>query len=120
MIAFSLIPNFQVRLPAGNDNTSLVNLIIHIRNTLDCVTEYNLSSLSILPDTVEINNLINDLQQVSTSAANNNPILQLLASGNQNIVGQIIISLSQIFNQMNIESLENAVSGKYYSILNHQ
>ncbi len=109
MIAFSSVSNFQIRLPAGNDNTSLINLIVHIRDIYDCVTEYNLSSPIVVPDTAAINSLIEDLQ-VSTSATNNNPIVQLLASGNQNDVGQVITSLSQVFNTMNTQSLNKAVS----------
>src|SRR5215813_13256840 len=104
MIAFSSTSNFQIRLPAGNDNTSLVNLVIHIRDIYDCVAEYNLSSPIVVPDTAGINNLIENLQ-ISTSATNNNPIVQLLAGGNQNDVGQVITSLSQVFNQMNTENL---------------
>ncbi len=111
IIAFTSISNIDIRLPAGNDNSSLVNLIVYIRDTLDCTTKYNMTSVNVVPDTVGINDLIDDLQ-VSTTAANNNPIAQILAGGNQNIVGQVIISLSQIFNKMNTESLEKAVSSK--------
>jgi len=50
--------------------------------------------------------------QSSSNAINNNPIVRLLASGNQNTVGQILTSLSQQFNQMNNQSLDKAVSGK--------
>jgi hypothetical protein len=114
MIGFSSMSNFDVQLPAGDDNTSTVNLIVHIRDTLECVAEYNMSSVSVIPDTAGINNLINNLQ-VSTSAVNNNPIVQLLAGGNQNTVGQIITSLSQVFNKMNTQNLENAVSSNKYS-----
>jgi len=114
MIGFSSMSNFDVQLPAGDDNTSMVNLIVHIRDTLECVAEYNMSSVSVIPDTAGINNLINNLQ-VSTNAANNNPIVQLLAGGNQNTVGQIITSLSQVFNKMNTQNLENAVSSNKYS-----
>ena len=42
----------------------------------------------------------------------NNPIVQLLASGNQNTVGQVISSLSQEFNKKNTETMTNAVSSK--------
>jgi hypothetical protein len=111
MIGFSSISTFDVQLPAGDDNSSMVNLIVHIRDTFECITEYNMSSVSVIPDTTVINNLINNLQ-VSTSAANNNPIVQLLASGNQNTVGQVITSLSQVFNKMNTQSIQNAVSSK--------
>ncbi len=102
---------FQVRLPAGDDRTSLLHLIVQIRDTLDCITEYNMSSLTVLPDSVGINDLINDIQS-SSGGITTNPIVQLLASGNQNIVGQMISSLSQQFNKMNQESLNEAVLGK--------
>jgi hypothetical protein len=117
MIAFTSVSNFQVRLPAGNDNSSLVNLIIYIRDTLDCFAEYNISSPSVVPDTTAINDLIDNLKG-SASVINSNPIVQLLAGGNQNTIGQVIISISQVFNQMNIESLQNTVSSKDHSALN--
>jgi len=111
IIAFSPVPTFQVRLPAGDNQTSLLNLIINIQDTLACITVYNISSVSVTPDTVGIANLINDIQGPS-GGVTTNPIVQLLASGNQNIVGQVIASLSQQFNQMNSENLNTAVSSK--------
>ncbi len=75
----------------------MVNLIDYIRDTFECVTEYSMSSVRVIPDTAGINNL-----QVSISAANNNPIVQLLAGGNQNTVGQMITSPFQVFNKINI------------------
>jgi hypothetical protein len=109
MVGFTSASNLQLRLPAGNDNTSLVNLVVHIRDTFDCITEYNSSSLTLVLDSTEINDLINNLQ-ISSNAINNNPIAQLLASGNQDMVGQIITSLSQIFNKMNVETVVSCKS----------
>ena len=111
IIAFSPISTFQVRLPVGDDQTSLLHLVVHIRDTLDCITEFNMSSVTVLPDSVGIANLINDIQS-SSGGITTNPIVQLLASGNQNIVGQVIISLSQQFNKMNNENVDTAVSSK--------
>jgi hypothetical protein len=107
IIAFSSISTFQVLLPAGDDQTSLLHLTISIRDTLYCLTELNISSVNVIPDSAGISNLINSLQN-----STNNPIVQLLASGNQNIVGQVITSLSQAFNQMNSKSIDQAVSSK--------
>ncbi|CAF3980133.1 unnamed protein product [Rotaria sp. Silwood2] len=109
IIAFSPVSIFQVRLPAGDDQTSILNIVIYIRDILDCLTEMNMSSVSIVPDSTSITDLINNLQS-SSNEIENNPIVQLLASGNQNIVGQIITSISQQFNKMNNESLDNAAS----------
>jgi len=55
--------------------------------------------------------------QNSPNSLTTNPIVQLLSSGNQNTVGQILTSISQQFNKINTESLETAVSSKYQLIM---
>jgi hypothetical protein len=114
IIAFSSVSVFEVRLPCGDDNTSSLNLFIHIRDTLDCVTEYNISSVIVTPDLLSINDLINTFQN-STNSLTTNPFIRLLSSGNQNTVGQILTSISQQFNKINIQSLQNAVCSEYQS-----
>jgi hypothetical protein len=113
ILAFSAVSTFQVRFPAG---TPLLHLIISIRDTLNCIAEYNMSSISVVPDSAGIAELINNLQNPSNGITNN-PIVQLLAGGNQNTVGQVITSLSQQFNQMNSQNVENAVSSNRELIL---
>ncbi|CAF4358645.1 unnamed protein product, partial [Adineta steineri] len=100
IVAYSLVSTFQVRLPLGDDQTSLVHLTVYIRDTLDCITKFNLSSVTVISDSIGITNLINDIQN-SPNQLTTNPISQLLASGNQNIVAQVITSLSQQFNKIN-------------------
>ncbi|CAF3807836.1 unnamed protein product [Rotaria sp. Silwood1] len=109
IMAFSPVSDFQVRLLTGENQTLLLNIVIYIRDFLDCITEVNMSSISVISDSAGINDLINNIQS-SSNEITNNPIVQLLYSGNQNIVGQIITSLSQYFNQMNTESVDDAVS----------
>lgn len=55
------------------------------------------------------NHLVNILQDTSNEI-NDNPIVQWLASQNQNIVAQIIISLSQEFNRRSTESIAKVTS----------
>ena len=111
IIGFSNIPTFQVRLPGEYENTSILNLVIYIRDTFDCVTEFNMSSAIIRSDPDSIPRLINNLKG-SGSNINSNPFIRALYGGNQNILGQIIISLSQQFNKINLENINNAVSSK--------
>ncbi|UJR19272.1 hypothetical protein I4U23_022401 [Adineta vaga] len=106
MIAFSTISIFQIYLPMGDNQTSLLHLVVHIRDQLECITEINISSLIVQSDSTTITNLINDIQ-ISSST---NPIVQLLASGNQNLVGQILTSISQQFDQISNEDLDKAIS----------
>ncbi|CAF1272127.1 unnamed protein product [Adineta ricciae] len=96
--AFSSISTFQVRLPAGT-----ISLIVHIRDKADCVTEYNIStSVVVLPDSSEITSLI--------KSTTHNYINKLFSSGNQNLIGQIITSISIQFNSMSYANINNAIS----------
>ncbi len=74
-----------------------------------------MSSVTVLPDTVGIANLINDIQS-STSGLASSGTIGFVVSGNQSIVGQLLTSLSQQFNKMNNQSLDKAISSKiiYY------
>ena len=98
IVAFSSLPTVQVRLPAGQANTSVLSLSASIRDRLDCLTEVTLSSVVVVADSSEINNFV---RSVLVSASTNNTLSQVLASGNQNAVGQVISLLSQQFNQNN-------------------
>ena len=108
MVAFSSVPIFDVRLSAADDLT----LRVSIRDYLDCITEYNLSSVIVKPDSIAINNFIDSIGKVSENLTNNS-IVRLLASENQNIVSQTIISLSNEFNQIYNQTLYDVVSGKH-------
>jgi hypothetical protein len=112
IVGFSSIPNFQVRLPTEHENVSILNMIIYIRDTFDCVTEYNMSSVSVQSNSESVSKLINNLKG-STSDINSNPFVRSLYGGNQNIIGQTITSLSQQLNRINMENISNAVSSKH-------
>ncbi|CAF4347982.1 unnamed protein product, partial [Adineta steineri] len=73
------------------------------------ITQVNVSSVNIIADLATINDLIDKITN-SSSTITNNPIVRLLSSGNQNVVGQMIILLSQEFNQMSNENFDKAIS----------
>ena len=109
LIAFSSVPQLDVQLPRGDGNISLLHLYISIRDRLDCIAEVNLTSVIVTADSSRIS-LLMDAIQYSFDALSTNAIVQSLSSGNQNTVGQILTSLAQQFNQINAQSLNNAVS----------
>jgi len=86
MIAFSSFSSFQVYLPSEENQI----LFIEIRDQLNCLTKFNLSSISIEADS-----------QLNTN---------LLSTGNQNTVSQLLTSFSQQFNQINQQNIDKAVS----------
>lgn len=112
MITFSSASIFEVRLPMGDDQTSLLNLFVRIRDTRDCVTDFNISSVIVMADISSISDLINAFQN-STDLLTNNPLIQLLESGDQNTMEQVLTSVSQQLNLMNSDSIDSAVSSQY-------
>ena len=105
IVAFSFQPIFQVRLStADSQNQTLVHLTVHIRDRLECRAEVNLSSILIITNQSAMMNFVDHLQN-STAA---DPFILLLASGNQNVVGQLLTSVSQFFNRLNNDQLDEA------------
>ncbi len=94
MIGFSFTPTFKVRLPAS----SLINLNVHIRDKYNCITEYNISSVYVSEEDSKMNSFTNEL-----------------LIGNQNDIGQILISISQEFNKIN-SILKDEISITHISI----
>lgn len=115
MIAFPSVSILQIQLPVGDDHTGQLYLMALIRNQLNCIIEYNISSVIVLPDSTAINDLVTSIQSASSP---NNPIVQLLVSGNQNTVGQILTSFSQQFNKMNTQILTQLSRKLIYIIIN--
>ena len=103
MLAFSSVPDFAVRLPSPDGNQTQLNLIVTIRDTLDCVTYFNLSTVVVTANFLSIDQFVDAL-------SNSNALARLLSSGNQNTVAQLIISLSQHFNQIDGQSVADALS----------
>ena len=102
-VAYSSAENFQVLLPAGD-----LHLVVHIRDTADCVTVYNLSSIIVQSDSTAILNLMSNTLDSSA-----NPLVQLLSSRNPDTVGQVISSISQQLNTMNNQAINQVISSRY-------
>jgi len=115
IIAFSPISTFDVYLPVGNN----LNLVIQIRDILDSIAEFNLSSVNVSSDTNLTTDLINSFRNSSNEPINN-PLIQLISTGNQNTIGQIIHLLSEEFDHINNQTLEKAISSKnlFFTLFN--
>lgn len=112
IIGFSIISEFQVRLPSGDEYTSVLNMIIVIRDNFDCITEWTMSPIIVSTDKKPLMTFIKDLHD-SQEDSNMNELIRLVASGNQNTMAQIVTSISQEFNKMNMKNLHDALSSKY-------
>ena len=90
IIAFSPISFFQVRLSVGNH----LNLFVRIPGIMNGITEYNLSSITVISESISLSE---------------QSFIELLSSGNQNTIGQVITLLTDKFNRIHNEMIEKAI-----------
>lgn len=119
MLGYTTSNSFQVRMPIDDLNSSSIYLIVRIRDQYDCMTELNLSSISITSD---MNNMISLMTIIQSAVVNSdfrniintNPILNILYSGNQNDVCQILTSFTQILNLLSEQNLQMTINSKSF------
>ena len=114
IIAFSAVSDFQVYLPSGDSKTSLLHLEVYIRDSLDAVVEFNLTTVIVTVDSTVVTDFVHNLQNASNSLTTN-PVIQLLVSENQNTIAQIITSLAKEFNRINAQNAHYAFSSKSFT-----
>jgi hypothetical protein len=113
MISFSVVENFNVFLPAATRTNSSYHLVVWIRDQLDAITEWHLSTVIVQSDQSVLLQLWSDLQDASIRR-NRNPFVQRLASGNQNSVTQLVSALGQQINEINNARLQNVTESKSF------
>jgi hypothetical protein len=112
MIGYSPLSTLSIRLPSNSRRqASTVHLRVLIRDLLDCFTEVNISSVLVSPDNFATDRLLNDIQS-SSGELTNNPLVQLLSSGNQNLVSQVITAVSQQMNTMSTDNIDQATQSE--------
>jgi hypothetical protein len=117
MFGYTTSNTFQVRLPIDNLNSSLIQLMVYVRDVFDSITVLNLPSISIVPDIDSIASLMTAIK--STLATTNysnmmtsNPLVPILYGGNQNDVCQVLTSVSQVLNILAQQNLQSAIHGE--------
>lgn len=120
LVGYSSTPVAEVRLPGGEANVSVVHLSVHIRDRLNSITEYNLTStVQVNIDIPSLVTFVHDVQQLNSAVATTNtsiignPIAKLLASGDLSAVSQTIYSLSQQLNTFASSARSAAVTCKH-------
>ena len=112
MLAYTSVSTLQIYLPAGDKNTSLLMLTVYIRDTLNCMTKYEMQPIIVAPIREEINTLI-DMLDNPTYDTIMYPIFRLEGGKDQNTVAQVITSLSFQLNQISEQNLKIAIASEY-------
>jgi hypothetical protein len=116
MLGYTTSTSLQVRMPMGDLNSTLLQLLVHVRDLNDYMTEWNMHPISVIPDMESVNTLITVIQGIVNNTENSssitlNPFINILYGGNQNDICQWLISLSRILNMMASEYLRIATAG---------
>ena len=111
ILAFTTLSTIEVRLPVADENTSLINITVYIRDMFDCAAEYDIGPVLVVPDSPEIIKLIDILQDRNNDVVTN-PIIDLLTNSNEITIGQILISLAHELNRMNTQTIETMIASK--------
>ena len=101
-----------LRLPAGDLTNSSLYLVAHIRDTLNCVTELQMGSVTVHQERAEIYALIEGLYESLSGETNVNDteeIRQRLFDPDLNTQGQTFISYSRLMNDIDDELVQTAV-----------
>ena len=112
MITFSVASTFLVRLPVGDGNASLIQLIVEIRDLLNCVAEFHMQPLAVTANQGVMDNFIELLKNPSNGTTSN-PIHDLLASGHPNTVAQVTMLIKQELHTQSEENLKSALNSEY-------
>ena len=111
MLGYTTLNTFQVRIAIDDLNSSLVQLVVYVRDEFNSVTELNFSAVFIESD---MNNIVSLMTTIQSGIINfSDPLIQILYGGNQNDVCQILTSLGQTLNvlaEQNLELAPNSIS----------
>lgn len=113
MLGSTTSKTYNIRLPAGHGNKSAVDVIVQIRDNLHCVTEFNITNISVVPVYEEINSFINTIKISSTSSnasmVNNDDLAKVLENGSPEVASQVVTTVSQVLNEMNLQSIKSGI-----------
>jgi hypothetical protein len=114
MVGYTTLNSFQIRMPVNDLNVSLIQLMVYVRDKYDCTTEFDLPSISIVPDMNNIISLITTVESSDySSGISSNPLIEILYSGNQNDICQILTSVGQILNILAQQNLQSAINSMF-------
>ena len=112
MLASAMVAHFELRLPPGDNETSLLNMCVDIRDTRNSIVRYPLPTITITSNEDTVNEKVDQLQTPLHNASDINDILGLIINGGQFSLEQVLISLSQVINTINEHDIENAIQSK--------
>ena len=110
MLGYTNNSIYPLRLSGGIDQLATFHIVVHIRDTFNCITELILSPVTVMTDSALIVEWIEDLQPSAIDS-----LIQLtLASADENTIGQLVTSIANAMNQFDTQLMQAALASNYY------
>lgn len=115
MLGYTTDNRFQVRMPIGDPNSTVLNLVVRIRDIYDSFIEINMSSISVISDTIKVTEFMNTVistfdHTINESRMSSNPFIQILyGNGYENDICQWFNSISQLLNNQAQQNLQRSI-----------
>lgn len=100
MLGTSDLPIYRCRLPADDDELLIV---VHVRDQFGSMTEFQLTSVVVQAPPMVMNEWLISLQG-RTSSTSSTDLHEILDTGNDETIGQIIISVSTYLNDRYLQT----------------
>ena len=100
-VEFFLPSSVDVDQNQSSSSSSLFHLMVGISDRYGRVREVNVSSIVVEVDEEEIDVLIQSIQSSSFVVRQTNPFVEMFVGGDENVINQVLVSLSQHFDQIN-------------------
>lgn len=109
MLGSTIVPTFDALLPTSQSKISSFEIIVQVRDKFNAVTEVNITTVSVVQDSINVDYFIKLLNSSSTNVSSvfkKNPFINFLNKNNSITTAQVITTVTQLLNQMNTESIK--------------
>ncbi|CAF4464255.1 unnamed protein product [Rotaria socialis] len=104
---------FELLLPAGSGDKSSVLVSVQVQDSRNCVTELNITTVSVVTNSNDINELISAIQAAATknsAVSSNSSLKKLLDNSSPTVVAQLVTTISQTVNQITNNTITTAIA----------
>lgn len=113
LLATTVGTDTELRLPAGDPRTSILILSVHVRDTLNGVTEEHVANVTVYRNTSEVVQLVELVQNGTINTVNQTTeVFQQLVHPDLNLQGQLFTSFSQLIKEIGNDCVHQAVKGR--------
>lgn len=110
----------MLQLPAGDPETSILQLSVHVRDTLNCVKKVQFANVTVRSDLTKVNEWINMIQNYTDNSTNQtNTLIDTLNDPDLNRRTQTFTLFSDLMNDIGNNQILSIVKGKIFDSIDY-